>query len=106
MHKQGMGVFLALLAMYIFSTTHIINRWILTRNAFIVHGDTALSAALYLIRLPLSITVLGPVVFTLNTLVADCVLVRSVEEYRCFALHSHSLQRSGDAGPSGIVIGG
>lgn len=106
MHKQSVGVLLALLAMYIFSTTHLINRWILTRNAFVIHGDTAFSAAIYLIRLPFSITVLGAVVFTLDTLVADCVLVRSIEEYRCFSLHSHSLQRSGDAGPSGIVIGG
>ncbi|KAF7344824.1 hypothetical protein MVEN_01643700 [Mycena venus] len=80
-HKQSLGILLALLAMYIFSTTHVINGWVLTRNAFIVHGDTALSTVLYLIKPPLSMTVLGPVVFTLNTLVADCVLI-----WRCWII--------------------
>ncbi|KAJ7851491.1 hypothetical protein B0H14DRAFT_3451277 [Mycena olivaceomarginata] len=75
MHKQSLGIFLALIAMYIFSTIHIVCRWILMRNAFIDNGDTSMTTSLYLIRPPLWLTVLGAVVFTANTLVADSVLV-------------------------------
>ncbi|KAJ7864629.1 hypothetical protein B0H14DRAFT_3603088 [Mycena olivaceomarginata] len=81
MHKQSLGIFLALIAMYIFSTIHIVCRWILMRNAFIDNGDTSMTTSLYLIRPPLWLTVLGAVVFTANTLVADSVLI-----WRCWTI--------------------
>jgi len=81
MHKHKFGIFLALIAMYILSTMHIICRWILIRNAFIYNGDTPLTTSLYLLQPPLWLTVLAAVVFAANTLVADCVLI-----WRCWII--------------------
>ncbi|KAJ6585768.1 hypothetical protein B0H19DRAFT_1059956 [Mycena capillaripes] len=81
LHKESLGIFLALIVMYILATMHIICRWILMRNAFIDHGDTSVTTSLYLLQPPLWLTVLAAVVFTVNTLVADCVLI-----WRCWTV--------------------
>ncbi|KAJ7275984.1 hypothetical protein C8J57DRAFT_1505286 [Mycena rebaudengoi] len=81
LHKQNVGVFLALIAMYILSTMHIVCRWILMRNAFIDNGDTSTTISLYLLQPPLWLTVLAAIVFTVNTLMADCVLI-----WRCWTI--------------------
>ncbi|KAJ7459259.1 hypothetical protein FB451DRAFT_1182284 [Mycena latifolia] len=81
MHKHNLGIFLSLIAMYILSTVHVACRWLLVKNAFTVHGDTAESAALYLVDPPLWLTVLSAVMLTVNPLVADCVLI-----WRCWII--------------------
>ncbi|KAJ7884572.1 hypothetical protein B0H14DRAFT_2339083, partial [Mycena olivaceomarginata] len=70
-----------LIAMYILSTMHIVCRWIIMRNAFINNGDTSITISLYLLQPPLWLTVLAAVVFTVNTLVADIVLI-----WRCWTI--------------------
>jgi hypothetical protein len=67
--------------MYILSTMHIVCRWIIMRNAFINNGDTSITISLYLLQPPLWLTVLAAVVFTVNTLVADIVLVKLIRWY-------------------------
>ncbi|KAJ7301956.1 hypothetical protein DFH08DRAFT_978288 [Mycena albidolilacea] len=81
LYRKNLGIFLALIAMYILATMHIICRWILMRNAFIDQGNTSLTTTVYLLQPPLWLTVLAAVVFTANTLVADCVLI-----WRCWTI--------------------
>ncbi|KAJ6538091.1 hypothetical protein B0H19DRAFT_377302 [Mycena capillaripes] len=81
MHKHRIGVILVLIAMYILATIHVICRWILVRNSFVDHGDTSATSTLYLTQPPLWLTVLAAVVFSVNTLVADCVLI-----WRCWTI--------------------
>ncbi|KAJ7629078.1 hypothetical protein FB45DRAFT_868024 [Roridomyces roridus] len=70
------GLFIALIMMYILATVHVIENWILMKRGFIDNGDTAESTAIYLFEgAPLWLAVMGAVVFAVNTLIADFVLV-------------------------------
>ncbi|KAJ7107560.1 hypothetical protein C8R44DRAFT_322176 [Mycena epipterygia] len=80
-HKNNLGLFLPLIAMYILSTVHVACRWLLIRNAFIDHADTPTSTLIYLTQSPLWLTVLAAVVFTTNTLISDFVLI-----WRCWTV--------------------
>ncbi|KAJ7853914.1 hypothetical protein B0H13DRAFT_2358726 [Mycena leptocephala] len=79
MHKTSLGLFLALVLMYILSTIHVACRWVLVKGAFVNDAESPTSTTLHLLQPPFWLTVLAPVVFTLNTLIADCVLV-----WRCW----------------------
>ncbi|KAJ7118120.1 hypothetical protein C8R44DRAFT_549363, partial [Mycena epipterygia] len=70
-----------IIAMYVFSTVHAASRWVLVKNAFIDHGDTAESTLTYLLVNPLWLVVVPGVMFPANTLVADCVLI-----WRCWVV--------------------
>jgi hypothetical protein len=61
--------------MYILSTVHVACRWVLIKNAFIDHADSRETTVIYLVQSPLWLTVLAAVVFTVNTLVSDSILV-------------------------------
>ncbi|KAJ6612622.1 hypothetical protein B0H10DRAFT_2222970 [Mycena sp. CBHHK59/15] len=65
--------------MYTLSTVHVACRWVLVKEAFIDHADTPTSTLIYLVQSPLWLTVLAAVTLTVNTLVADCVLI-----WRCW----------------------
>ncbi|KAJ7779391.1 hypothetical protein DFH07DRAFT_950456 [Mycena maculata] len=80
-HKVNPAIFLSLIVMYILSTVEIICRWVVTRSAFIDHGDTSNTISLYLLEPPLWEAVLAAVVFSINTLIADCILV-----WRCWTV--------------------
>ncbi|KAJ7643222.1 hypothetical protein B0H17DRAFT_1104685 [Mycena rosella] len=71
--------------MYIMSTIHVATRWLLITKAFIDHGDTSTTATLALLQPPLWLAVLGAVVFSVNTLIADCVLI-----WRCWVIWSRN----------------
>ncbi|KAJ7604688.1 hypothetical protein DFH06DRAFT_274960 [Mycena polygramma] len=77
-------LFLALIAMYALSTIHVACRWIVVKNAFIDHAETPSSTSIYLLQSPLWLTVLGATVFSVNTLLADCVLI-----WRCWVVWNH-----------------
>ncbi|KAJ7935882.1 hypothetical protein B0H13DRAFT_1589966, partial [Mycena leptocephala] len=64
-----------LVAMYILSTVHVACRWVLIKNAFIDHADSRETTVIYLVQSPLWLTVLAAVVFTVNTLVSDSILI-------------------------------
>jgi hypothetical protein len=74
-HKGNLGLFIALIAMYILSTVHVACRWVLVKNAFIDHADTPTTTIVYLVQSPLWLTLLAAVSFTTNTLISDFVLV-------------------------------
>ncbi|KAJ6565187.1 hypothetical protein DFH09DRAFT_1314987 [Mycena vulgaris] len=76
MHKNNLGNFLSIVLMYTLSTVHVACPWLLIKNAFVDHADTPESTAVYLIEPRLWLTGLSAVVLTVNTLAADCILVR------------------------------
>ncbi|KAJ7629081.1 hypothetical protein FB45DRAFT_919950, partial [Roridomyces roridus] len=85
-YRTTPGLFVALIMMYILSTVHLIGDWIHVKRAFVDNGDTAESAAIYLVfRFPLWLAVMGTVAFVLNTLIADLVLI-----WRCWTLWDHN----------------
>ncbi|KAJ6582110.1 hypothetical protein B0H19DRAFT_1252246 [Mycena capillaripes] len=85
LHKKNLGLFLALVAMYILSTVHAATRWILIKNAFIDHADTTTSTVVYLVQPPLWLTVVAAVVFSTNTLISDFVLI-----WRCWTVWNNN----------------
>ncbi|KAJ7622397.1 hypothetical protein FB45DRAFT_1006329 [Roridomyces roridus] len=74
-HRSNPGLFFVLVMMYMLATMHMICRWIVTRNAFINNGATAVTISVYLLQPPLWLAVLPAVVLTVNTLLADFVLI-------------------------------
>lgn len=84
-HKTNLGLFLALIMMYILATTHSACHWFIVKNGFIDHGETPTSTALYFVGTPLWITVLSALTLTLNTLIADCILI-----WRCWIVWNHN----------------
>ncbi|KAJ7174397.1 hypothetical protein C8R46DRAFT_1214608 [Mycena filopes] len=81
LYKTNIGLFLALILMYMLSTVHAASRWILVKNAFIDNADSPESTLVYLLQSPLWLTVLAAVVFTANTIVSDFVLI-----WRCWTV--------------------
>jgi hypothetical protein len=62
--------------MYILSSIHAINAAVLVKFAFVDHGDTLESSIAYIAQPSLARALLGVIAFTINTMIADCVLVR------------------------------
>ncbi|KAJ7478083.1 hypothetical protein FB451DRAFT_1556914 [Mycena latifolia] len=79
LHRFNIPLFLAVIAMYTFSTVYAALHWVLVKNAFIDNGDTAESTLTYLLAPPLWLVVVPGVLFPANMLVADCVLI-----WRCW----------------------
>ncbi|KAF7372818.1 hypothetical protein MSAN_00487800 [Mycena sanguinolenta] len=65
--------------MYTLSTIHVASVWILVKTGFINNGNTPLSTSLYLLQPPLWLTVLAATVFTVNTVIADFIVI-----WRCW----------------------
>ncbi|KAJ7751520.1 hypothetical protein DFH07DRAFT_826319 [Mycena maculata] len=84
LHKKKLGLFLALIGMYILSTVHVACRWVLVKKAFIDQDDTSVSTLLYLLQPPLWLAVIPAVVLTANTLISDCVLI-----WRCWTVWNY-----------------
>jgi len=69
---------LVTLVMYALSTTHFAYHWWLSRHSFVRHDQDPESMFLAFYQLPFWGRVLGSLVFALNTLIADCLFVRTV----------------------------
>ncbi|KAJ7452739.1 hypothetical protein B0H11DRAFT_283304 [Mycena galericulata] len=67
--------------MYIFATIHMGTRWFLVKSGFIDHGDSAVTTIAYLLVNPLWLATLPAIRLTMNTLVADCILI-----WRCWTV--------------------
>jgi hypothetical protein len=91
--------------MYILSTVHVACRWVLIKNAFIDHADSRETTVIYLVQSPLWLTVLAAVVFTVNTLVSDSILVLDLPNAWFHKSQFMSISRSGAAGLCGIGSG-
>ncbi|KAJ7195108.1 hypothetical protein GGX14DRAFT_404248 [Mycena pura] len=83
-HRINWGLFLALTAMYLLSTIHVINEATHIKGAFVDHGDSPASTLEYILQPPLFHTLLGAIALTTNTLISDCVLI-----WRCWTIWNH-----------------
>ncbi|KAJ6542384.1 hypothetical protein DFH09DRAFT_1174137 [Mycena vulgaris] len=75
------GIFLALTSMYILSSIHAINGAVLVQFAFVEHGDTIESSIAYIAQPSLPRSLLGAIALTINTMIADFVLI-----WRCWTM--------------------
>ncbi|KAJ6559712.1 hypothetical protein B0H19DRAFT_1260411 [Mycena capillaripes] len=75
------GMFLALTSMYILSSIHAINGAVLVQFAFVEHGDTIESSIAYIAQPSLPRSLLGAIALTINTMIADFVLI-----WRCWTM--------------------
>ena len=89
--------------MYILSSIHAINAAVLVKFAFVDHGDTLESSIAYIAQPSLPRSLLGVIALTINTMVADFVLVRSklwvvprissetnAQIWRCWTMWNHN----------------
>ncbi|KAJ6572807.1 hypothetical protein DFH09DRAFT_1460813 [Mycena vulgaris] len=80
-HGFNWGIFLALTSMYILSSIHAINGAVLVQFAFVEHGDTIESSIAYIAQPSLPRALLGAIALTINTMIADFVLI-----WRCWTM--------------------
>ncbi|KAJ7742516.1 hypothetical protein B0H14DRAFT_3607954 [Mycena olivaceomarginata] len=80
-HGFNWGIFLALTSMYILSSIHAINGAVLVQFGFVEHGDTIESSIAYLAQPSLPRSLLGAIALTINTMIADFVLI-----WRCWTI--------------------
>ncbi|KAJ6559677.1 hypothetical protein B0H19DRAFT_1260380 [Mycena capillaripes] len=80
-HTFNWGMFLALTSMYILSSIHAINGAVLVQFAFVEHGDTIESSIAYIAQPSLPRSLLGAIALTINTMIADFVLI-----WRCWTM--------------------
>ncbi|KAJ6545197.1 hypothetical protein B0H19DRAFT_1266662 [Mycena capillaripes] len=80
-HGFSWGLFLALTSMYILSSIHAINGAVLVQFAFVEHGDTIESSIAYIAQPSLPRSLLGVIALTINTMIADFVLI-----WRCWTI--------------------
>ncbi|KAJ7613503.1 hypothetical protein FB45DRAFT_759174 [Roridomyces roridus] len=72
--------------MYILSTVHVISDWILLKRGFIDNGETPDSTGTYLFEgAPLWLAMTSAVALTVNTMIADFVLI-----WRCWTMWNHN----------------
>ncbi|KAJ7752666.1 hypothetical protein B0H16DRAFT_1723589 [Mycena metata] len=75
------AIFFALTSMYILSSIHAINGAVLVQFAFVEHGDTIESSIAYIAQPSLPRSLLGAIALTINTMIADFVLI-----WRCWTI--------------------
>ncbi|KAJ6522901.1 hypothetical protein B0H19DRAFT_1085947 [Mycena capillaripes] len=80
-HGFNWGIFLALTSMYILSSIHAINGAVLVQFAFVEHGDSIESSIAYIAQPSLPRSLLGATALTINTMIADFVLI-----WRCWTI--------------------
>ncbi|KAF7301958.1 hypothetical protein MIND_00761900 [Mycena indigotica] len=74
-HFNVIGLHIAILLLFIFSTIHLATKWTIVRNAYVFNGDTPLTTVDYLSAPPFSIEILESTVFSTSTFIADSILV-------------------------------
>ncbi|KAJ7905895.1 hypothetical protein B0H13DRAFT_1620047 [Mycena leptocephala] len=77
--SRNIGLYLAIISMYILSTIHVATRWFLVKTGFIDHGDSPATTITYLLVNPLWLATLPGIALTTNTIIADCTLI-----WRCW----------------------
>ncbi|KAJ6539858.1 hypothetical protein DFH09DRAFT_1323408 [Mycena vulgaris] len=75
------ALILAVTALYTLCTLHAGAVWFTLYAAFIIHGETAASSLIYLLQNPLALVILRGLSVTLNTIIADCILI-----WRCWTV--------------------
>ncbi len=75
--RQQATVFLAMTALYLVATTHLVADWVYVERGFVYHGQTEDTMMDYLLVNPPNWMFVSTASFLVNTLFADCFLVRT-----------------------------
>ncbi|KAF9052256.1 hypothetical protein BDZ89DRAFT_1125718 [Hymenopellis radicata] len=96
--RQQATVLLAMTALYLVATTHLVADWVYVERGFVYHGQTENTMMDYLLINPPDWMFLSTASFMVNTLFADCFLV-----WRCWLVWDKRLKAAAVPGLFTII---